>query len=450
MQIKEILKAVNGELLQGNINLIINSFSNDTRTLEKGALYIPIIGENFDGHSFIEQAYNKGAVAILSSQKEGFPKGLTVIYVPDTLKALQSLAHYKRITAKVKVIAITGSVGKTSTKDMVASVVSTKYKTLKTLGNYNNNIGLPLTILRLKDEEVMVLEMGMNHLSEISLLSTIAKPDIAIITNVGSAHIGNLGSRENILKAKLEICDGLVKDGVLIINGDNDLLSDYFYSKKQKPAQVIRYGLKKEHNDVFPTKVKLSPKESQFEYNNQNYNVSMPGAHFISNALACVSIGLVLKIPLSKIKIGIESFELTKNRNDTIELNKGITLIDGTYNANADSMKASLLVLSQFKNQRKVAVLADMFELGTFTTVLHEEVGKYAEEVGVDFLICIGELSKSILKGGKNIKETYWFPNNQEATDFLLNNLKENDVILMKGSNTMKLKEIVEVIKEKI
>jgi len=450
MQVKEIVKVVHGELLQGSEETKITSFSNDTRTLEKGALYIPIIGEVFDGHTFINNAYEKGAIATFSSnRKDNYPQDLIVIYVEDTLKALQDLAHYKRINQQVKVVGITGSVGKTSTKDMIASVVSTKYKTLKTIGNYNNDIGLPLTILRLQEEEVMVLEMGMNALNEIALLSQIARPDIAVITNIGSSHIGNLGSRENILKAKLEIIDGIKQDGQLIVNGDNDLLRKYYQEKPQTSYQVICYGYQNS-NEIMATNLDIQETRSSFDYKQTRFTVNVAGAHFVSNALASIAVGEALNIALEDIKKGIETFELTKNRSDILELNKGITIIDGTYNANADSMKASLDVLSNYKDRRKIAVLADMLELGEYTVSLHEEVGKHAFKKDIDMLIAIGELSKSIIKGANGLKHCYWFMNKEEAFRFLMEIIDYNDVILLKGSNAMKLKEVVSKLKEEI
>ena len=450
MQVKEIVKVVHGELLQGSEETKITSFSNDTRTLEKGALYIPIIGEVFDGHTFINNAYENGAIATFSSnRKDNYPQDLIVIYVEDTRKALQDLAHYKRINQQVKVVGITGSVGKTSTKDMIASVVSTKYKTLKTIGNYNNDIGLPLTILRLQEEEVMVLEMGMNALNEIALLSQIARPDIAVITNIGSSHIGNLGSRENILKAKLEIIDGINQDGQLIVNGDNDLLRKYYQEKPQTSYQVICYGYQNS-NEIMATNLDIQETRSSFDYKQTRFTVNVAGAHFVSNALASIAVGEALNIALEDIKKGIETFELTKNRSDILELNKGITIIDGTYNANADSMKASLDVLSNYKDRRKIAVLADMLELGEYTVSLHEEVGKHAFKKDIDMLIAIGELSKSIIKGANGLKHCYWFMNKEEAFRFLMEIIDYNDVILLKGSNAMKLKEVVSKLKEEI
>ena len=248
IKIEDILKVTNGKLIIGDKNLICENFSKDTRNIQKGDIYIGIKGETFDGSTFWKQALENGASTVIvenidfSQENLKQFQGKNIIEVENTLEALYAIARYKRSLYDIPVIAITGSVGKTSTKDIVANVVSQKYKTLKTVGNNNNNIGLPFTILKLKDEEAMVLEMGMNHFGEISLLTSIAKPTICVITNIGTSHIGNLGSRENILKAKLEILEGS-KNPKIIINNDNDLLHNWYEDNKNK-MDIKTYGIK--------------------------------------------------------------------------------------------------------------------------------------------------------------------------------------------------------------
>lgn len=446
MLIKEIIEATGGMLLSGNINEDIHGFTQDTRQIQQGDMYIPLIGENNDGHQFIEQAFEKGARAVITSQVIDYPKK-NVILVPDTLQALTDMAAYLREHRHVKVVGITGSVGKTSTKDMIYAVVSTQYHALKTLGNYNNHIGLPLTILRHRDEEVMVLEMGMNHLGEIRHLTKIAKPDVAVITNVGTAHIGELGSRENILKAKMEIVEGLSSQGVLIINDDNDLL----HGVEENGYRMIRVG-KNEDCQLRAHHIQLLLEESYFDldYQNQTYHVHVPvsGEHFVTNALLAIAVGLSLKIDIKKCIAGIEQFELTQKRMDVIELAQDIKVIDGTYNANLDSMKSSLDVLAQYP-QRKIAILADMLELGEYTQAFHEEVGEYVAKKHIDQLWCVGQASQWMaLKAQEHGVETYHFENNQQLIDALKNHLQDHDVILLKGSNGMHLQEIVEYLKE--
>lgn len=447
MLIKEIIEATNGTLLSGNMDDDIHGFTQDTRQIHKGDMYIPLVGEKNDGHQFIEQAFEAGASTVITAHPIDAPEH-NVILVEDTLQALTDMASYLRKNRPVKVVGITGSVGKTSTKDMIYAVVSTQYKTLKTLGNYNNHIGLPLTILRHDDEEVMVLEMGMNHLGEIHHLTMIAKPDISCITNVGTAHIGELGSRENILKAKMEIVDGMDAQGVLIINDDNDLL----HTVDCNCCQIVRVG----QNDDCQLKahhMELLLEESYFDldYLGQTYHVHVPvsGLHFVTNALIAIAVGLSLNIDIEKCIKGIEKFELTKNRMDIITLNQDIKIIDGTYNANLDSMKSSLDVLANYPD-RKIAVLADMLELGHYEKDFHEEVGEYVAKKDIDLLLAVGQASQHIVEKAKqNHIEAYHFENNQQLMQALDQKLQSHDVVLLKGSHGMHLQEVVEYLKEK-
>ena len=327
---------------------------------------------------------------------------------------------------------------------MVYSVVKQKYKTLKTEGNYNNEIGLPLTILRYQDEEVMVLEMGMNHLNEMSRLSMIAHPDVSCITNVGTAHIGELGSRENILKAKLEITDGMKDQSTLIINNDNDMLQTVDLPR----LNVVRVG-KNEGASIQASDIELFEDHSTFivHYHDQSEKIWVPvqGEHNVFNALIAIAVGLELDISLEDIKKGIQEFKLTKNRMDILEKNHK-TIIDGTYNASVDSMKSSIDVLTNYK-KRKVAILADMLELGDYSQQLHEEVGNYVATKEIDVLICIGKEAKYMYQKAKEkMKNVYYFTSNQEVIEQLDQFLKNDDVVLVKGSHSMNLKEIVEKI----
>ena len=366
MKVYEIVEATRGILVSGNKDDEINFFSQDSRQMTNGGMYIPLKGERFDGHNFIESAFQTGAQAIISEKDVNYEDKI-VIKVKDTHQALKDMASYLRNHRPVKVVGVTGSVGKTSTRDMVYSVVKQKYKTLKTEGNYNNEIGLPLTILRYHDEEVLVLEMGMNHLQEMSRLSMIARPDIACITNVGTAHIGELGSRENILKAKLEIINGMKEGSTLIINQDNDMLQ----TVELPHLNVVRVGKGKEAS-IQASHIVLEETKSSFEVEYQGkkeiIEVPVQGEHNISNALIAIAVGIELNISLEDIKKGIQEFKLTKNRMDILEKNHK-TVIDGTYNASVDSMKSSIDVLANYK-KRKVAILADMLELGDYSQQL--------------------------------------------------------------------------------
>lgn len=441
MRVSDILKATNGVLISGDVNSVIGGFNQDTRKIQKGDMYIPLVGELHDGHDFIAAAFDAGAASIITEKEGTYPSNKIVIKVEDTLKALQDMAHYHRMSKNIKVVAITGSVGKTSTKDMIASVIEMKYKTLKTLGNYNNQIGLPLTILRLQDEEVMVLEMGMNNLGEISELSHIAVPNIAVITNVGTAHIGNLGSRENILKAKLEIMDGMKKEGKLIVNNDNDMLHQF-----AKENKVITFGIDNP-SDYQGIEVTPIPHMSSFRWDRALVNVNVPGVHFVLNALASIAVGDNLGIEKELIIKGIESFELTKKRMDFYPLKNDMVLIDGTYNANLDSMISSLDVLSKYE-QRKVAILADMLELGEFSEDLHRQVGAKIAKMGIDVVVCIGKEAKFIEDSAKRnlVKNVYYYKDNEKAIKSLRGILLPSDIILVKGSQGMNLVEVTKYL----
>ena len=449
MKIKEIVTATKGKLLSGDEELEIIGFSQDSRKVKEGMMYIPLIGERFDGHDFISSAFDNGASAIISDRVIEDEKH-AVILVDDTLLALQDMARYVRENRNVTVVGITGSVGKTSTRDMVYSVIKQQYRTLKTEGNYNNNIGLPLTILRWQDEQVMVLEMGMNHLKEMEELSLIARPDISAITNVGTAHIGELGSRENILKAKMEIVAGMKDGSTLVLNNDNDMLSSVTLER----LNIVTVAIDGK-GDFKAENVSLDIDHSEFDlvYQDKKYHVYVPvaGKHFITNALIALAIGLQLNIDIEKCIQGIREFKLTKNRMDVIKLNNNITLIDGTYNASEDSMKSSLDVLATYKN-RKIAVLADMLELGEYSKEIHRRVGQYVVNKKIDILVAVGKEAKNIVQAAKDMKmeNIYYCQDNQEVINYLLESLQNDDVVLLKGSNGMKLKDVVNKIEEKL
>ena len=452
MKIEEIVKVINGNLIIGNKEIEVENFSKDTRTIQKDDIYIGIKGQNFDGSSFWKQALDAGAKAVIISKQniteedKIIYKDKVIIEVEDTLNALYEIAKYKRSKYNIPVIAITGSVGKTSTKDIVASVVSQKFKTLKTEGNNNNNIGLPLTILKLKNEEALVVEMGMNHFGEISLLTNIAKPTLAIITNIGTSHIGNLGSRENILKAKLEILEGM-KIPKVIINNDNDLLHKWYNENKNK-IEIHTYGIKNE-SEIMAQNIELGEEESKFLAklkDNEELQINIPvgGEHFIYNALCGISVGKLLGLSNEKIEKGISTFELTKKRMDIKNLKNGVTLINDSYNASYESMKASLEYLSKRTDLRKIAVLGDMLELGEYSKELHKKVGEEVAKGNIDILICRGEYSQDIIEGAKNNKKTKIIKlnTNDEILKKLQEILKEGDVVLIKASNAMKFYEI--------
>ena len=452
MKVKDILKVTNGKLLAGNENIECENFSKDTRTINEGDIYIGIKGEKFDGSKLWDEALEKGAKAVIVEnieiEKDKLQKyaDKAIIKVENTLEALYKLAEYKRSLYDIPVIAITGSVGKTSTKDIIANVISTKYKTLKTEGNNNNNIGLPMTILKLKDHEALVVEMGMNHFGEISLLTKIAKPTIAVITNIGTSHIGNLGSRENILKAKLEILEGMDKP-ILVINNDNDLLHDWYEKNKEK-IEIHTIGIENQ-SEINAKEIKLKEESSEFTAKTKQeeikVNVPVGGTHFVYNSLCAIAIGKLLDISTENIIKGISTFELTKKRMDIKKLDNGAIIINDSYNASYESMKASIEFLAKHTGERKIAVLGDMFELGEYTKELHEKVGKEIVKNKIDVLICSGEYSKYIIEKVKNSStKTFYYENKEQIVEKLQKELKNGDVVLVKASNAMKFYEMVE------
>lgn len=449
MKVKDILKITNGKLICGDENIEVNDFSRDTREIKDGDAYIALKGERFDGNDFCKNAVNNGAKVCIVSKDIEPVNAETIIKVEDTLKALQDIAKYKRMEYSIPVVAVTGSVGKTSTKDLIASVVSEEYKTLKTKGNYNNEIGLPLTVLSLKDEEAMVVEMGMNHFGEIRKLTNIANPTVAVITNIGTAHIGNLGSRENILKAKLEILEGL-QGNTVIINNDNDLLHKWTLENKDK-YNIITYGITNE-SDYMAKKIKSYEDKSEFivssktEINNKNICVPVGGEHFVLNSLCAIAVGEYLKVPTEKIIKGIANLELTKKRMEILKSKSGATVINDTYNANYDSMKAAITYLKEIENKRKIAILGDMLELGNYSKKLHEAVGKEVDS-NIDILITIGKEAKYIAKESK-AKQIIECDNLEEVIEKIKKIETKDDAILLKASNGMKLFEIANALCE--
>jgi len=453
--LRDIVNICNGKIIQGDINITLDNFSKDTRTIVEDDIYVGIKGEKIDGSAFYKDAILKGASGCILNEDVSLDKeflneysNIFIVLVEDTIRCLQDLASYKRSLYDIPVIGVTGSVGKTSTKDIIASVLSKKYNVLKTLGNYNNHIGVPLTILSLKDHNACVIEMGMNNLGEISLLSKIVKPTVSVITNVGTAHIGNLGSRENILKAKLEILDGMNSDGVLVINNDNDMLHNYYLENDD--SFIKSFGINNE-SDYQAKNISLEEKYSTYNCNNLSIKINTPGEAFVLNSLCALLIGDLFDISYEDIIDGIENFSLTKRRMEIENINN-IIVINDCYNANYDSMNMAIKYLGTLNKKRKIAVLGDMLELGSYSETLHRLVGKSVYDNKIDILICVGDNSKYIIdeaiKLGMNKNNCYHFDNNSNAIK-KVNELKsENDAILIKSSFGMNFIEIYEGIKK--
>jgi len=453
MTIQELLVATKGTLLGEvqDLGLTISSVETDSRAIREDALFVPLVGERFDGHTFLDKALESGALGCLTAKNpERLIPGKFYIKVQDTALALGDLAQYYREKFPIPYIAITGSVGKTTTKDMVAAVLGEQYKVLKTEGNFNNEIGLPLTLFRLdKSHEICVLEMGMNHFGEIAYLSQLVKPDAGIITNIGDAHIENLGSYENILKAKCEIFSHMNPEGLAVINGDDEMLQGlagtlgretvYYGTDSKLPYQAL---------DVTPMGDKgvrctiKTPKET--------FAVTIPalGTHMVYAALAATVIGERHGLNGSQIAAGIRRFVPTKMRMNVISQG-GVTILDDAYNANPQSMRAALEVLAQSDSSYKVAVLGDMFELGALGSTLHHGIGEYAGNVGIDCLIAVGQLSRDMYQSAKNssIPDVFYFETKEEAKTILPDLVKPGATILVKASRGMEFEELVKEIK---
>lgn len=455
LNIEEIVNACKGKLICGNREQLVEGFSRDSREIKEGDIYIGIKGENFDGNSYYMQAIENGAIGCIIEEHYESNIDLekvqnkNIIIVKDTIKAIQEIATYRRNQFNIPTVAVTGSVGKTSTKDIIASTLAQKYNVLRTEGNKNNHIGLPLTILKLKDQEAMVVEMGMNHLGEIRTLTNIAKPNICVITNIGTSHIGNLGSRENILKAKLEILDGLQEGGTVIINNDNDLLHKWAEENKDK-YNIITCGIENK-SEYMAYNIKESEENVEYSIDLKHitYNVKVPisGKPFVYNSLVAMAVGETCNVDIENIINGIAKFELTKKRMEITKKNE-ITIINDSYNASYDSMKAVLEYLKTVKAKRKIAVLGDMLELGEFSKELHQKVGEEVAKNNIDILITVGEMANNIADKAKEngVKNTVSFLDNEKAVNYIKEILKPEDIILFKASNSMKFGEMVEKI----
>lgn len=453
MKVEDIIKATNGRLLVGDPQEDCENFCTDTRKIQKGDIYVGLKGEKFNGNEYYKEALEKGAkVAVISGievTKEDLDqyKDKTIIEVKDSLEAFGDIAAYKRDLYDIPVVQITGSVGKTSTRDIIANVVRTQYKTLQTEGNQNNAIGLPTTLLKLKDHEAVVVESGMNHLGEIRYLGKIAKPTVAVITNIGTAHIGFLGSRENILKAKLEILENLKPDGYIVINNDNDMLNKW--AKEDTKYKKYTFGID-EKSDVMAYNIKVNENYSTYnvKIDNKEYSVKVPvsGVHFVYNSLCAIAVGNLLNIAPENIIKGIETFTLTKNRMEIDKIKDNVTVINDAYNASYDSMKAALEYLKELPGNRKIAVLGDMFELGEFAEEIHRKVGIEVITHKVDMLVTVGELANYIADEAEYLgmpkDQVIRLNTTTEAINYLNDNLEKDDVVLLKAANGMHFAEI--------
>ncbi|MBO5461216.1 MAG: UDP-N-acetylmuramoyl-tripeptide--D-alanyl-D-alanine ligase [Ruminococcus sp.] len=431
----------------------VSSIVIDSRKVEKDSLFIAIKGARVDGHDFIPSVMKKGALCALSEMELG-DVDYSYIVVEDCKVALKAIAEFYRRSLDIKVVGISGSVGKTSTKEMIASVLSQKYNVLKTAGNFNNEIGLPLTIFNIREEhEVAVLEMGISGFGEMTRLAKMARPDICVITNIGCVHLENLKDRDGVLKAKTEMMQYMNPQGTIIFNGNDDKLYSYVPENGVQPVYfgseaAFDYHAKDIDNQgLHGTTATFITPESTF-----SAHISIPGEHMVHNAMAGIAVGRALGLTDDEIIAGIEALKPVAGRNHLIET-ANFTIIDDCYNANPISMKASLDVLSK-ANTRTVAILGDMFELGDLEKPMHYDVGKHAAEVGIQVLITIGSMAEDIAHGAddqhkEHPMKIYYFTTKNEFFGAMDHVLKAHDTILVKASHGMEFAEIVEVLEKK-
>lgn len=446
--IKDILTATGGKLLCGDEHKTITHFCIDSRQADDTSLFVPIIGEKVDAHKFMKGTLDAGA-ASFTQEHNSYEHEQPVIAVKDTIKAMQDLAIYYRNKMDLPIVAVTGSVGKTTTREMITCVLKGKLKAFETSGNQNSQIGVPLTIDKMNfEDEIAVLELGMSERGQINILTNIAQPNIAVVTNVGVAHIEQLKTRENICAEKLDIQNGLKDGGMLFINGDNDMLAKYAPELVRYPYTF--YGLG-ENCAIRATDIQEKNGQTNFicHIDGHEYPITLNtlGKHNVLNALAAIGVGVRFGVPIEVASKQLQEF---KGQRQDIRESNGYTVIDDTYNASPDSMKASLSILDTMKDKNhKIAVLADMLELGDNSPNYHKEVGTYLATTSITHLFAVGEMIDYTIEGVKENNssiEIRKFNNNDELTTALKQFLQPKDAVLLKGSNGMKLKEVAVVL----
>lgn len=454
LTLREILEAVNGRLLGDftDLSATVAQVETDSRSIDRGALFLPLEGERFDGHAYINAALEAGAAGCLTQrERESYLPGKFYIKVASTHQALRDLAVWYKNRFDIPVVAITGSVGKTTTKDMIAAVLGEKFNVLKTEGNKNNDIGLPLTMLRLgKEHEIAVVELGINHPGEMEFLSGIAQPDVVVMTNIGDSHIEAFGCRENTLKAKAEVFTHARAGAVAILNGDDPLLRAL---KGELPGKVSLCG--------GGTGLDYRASELESDWRSQvSCRVNTPrgscrmdipalGEHMIYPTLMAAAVGEHFGMTLEEIADGVHNFAPTKMRMNILPRAENITILDDGYNANPQSMRAAIEVLDGYTGEYKIAVLGDMFELGPLAEVLHAGVGEFLGRSHVDCLVAVGELAKSIYDAAitSEVPECYHFETKERAMLTLHDLVRPGATILVKASRGMEFETITEYLK---
>ncbi|HHW02994.1 MAG TPA: UDP-N-acetylmuramoyl-tripeptide--D-alanyl-D-alanine ligase [Thermoanaerobacterales bacterium] len=455
LNIEEVVKATAG-FISGTSKGVIKGVSTDSRNIKSGELFVPLSGENFDGHEFIKEAIKKGAAAALCEIRKKGKVDLQgeigpIIYVDNTQRALLLLAKYYRGLFNIPFVAVTGSVGKTTTKNMIAEILQTRFKVLKTEGNFNNEIGLPLTLFGLeKHHQIGVVEMGMSGFGEISRLAEIVNPSVSVITNIGVSHIEKLGSRQNIARAKMEILEPLKKDDLAVLDADSPELWE---KRDDIIPRTVYFGL--ERGDVRVRDIESCGNmgikfQIYGKYGEMVFEVPLPGKHNAKNALAALTVGFELGLSQEEIKKGFSKLKPSKMRMEYKKSRTGAIIIDDAYNASPDSMKAALDMLAESgKGKRKAAILGDMRELGDYAKTAHRDVGRYAADK-TDILVTIGDFSDDMAEGfcekRSDTKCLFKYNSTKSAVKDIEKIVEDCDIILIKASRAMKLEEITEAL----
>jgi UDP-N-acetylmuramoyl-tripeptide--D-alanyl-D-alanine ligase len=449
-QIAEMVAAQND--INQFADIMISGVTIDSRKIEAGKLFVPFRGEHVDGHDYVVESIHNGAAAALwQKDVPDPPQDLPILLVDDCLVALQELARQYRRELAVKVVGITGSNGKTTAKDMTASLLSQQFKVQKTEGNFNNHIGLPLTVLGLEeDTEIAVLEMGMSGRGEIEFLTKLACPDAVVITNIGESHLLDLGSREGIAEAKLEILQGLKDGGLAVLHGDEPLLMERIHRYKGN-VQVQTFG-RSETNDLYPTEIHQLEQGNRFKVNASPETFELPvlGTHNILNALASMLIARHFSVPFEKMKAGLQGIKLTNMRMELVEGKHGEKIINDAYNASPTSMMAAIELVANLRGyDRKILVLGDMLELGPQEEQYHLQIGEGLDREKIDLLFTYGDLGNHIAKGGRQAlgeQRVYAFNDKGELIKELERHVNNHSLVLVKASRGMKLEEVVKAL----
>lgn len=450
--LETIAKIVGGNLVTISMkDKVVEGVSTDTRDIKVQNLFIPLVGEKFDGHNFVFDAIQKGAIATLWDKKHPTPYlDAGIIIVDDTLKAYQKLANSYLSATGAKVIGITGSNGKTGTKDILASILEEKFRVHKTAKNLNNDIGLPKTIMEMDlDDEAVVLEMGMDSFGDIRTLTNIAKPDIAVITNIGDSHLQELGTKENIARAKFEILEGLKPDGVFIFNNDDDILREVI-KEFTIPQKVIKIGTR-EDSDVIIRPIRSDEEGSSFSIGEYAYSIPFIGKHQIYNVSVAIAIAGLMGMNYADIVRGLAKVKLTGMRMELMHL-PSFDILNDCYKSNPQSLTSCIeTVYSMRGYKNKILILSDMLELGENERKLHFAVGEKIDRNKIDYVICIGDLAKEIYNGANrnfNVNNIFHFDTNEEVVKKVKEILSQDTLIMVKGSRGMKLEKIIDMLKE--